>query len=165
MAKANQAKRQQPAPTRSKQSFLVWVCVIFGLLFLVALPTMTLLLIGMLPTIVAYIIDRTRQKHAAFCVGGMNFLGVYYPLMQLWMGDRPTKDLTDLLPGLIDFLMIYGAAGFGWLLFTSIPPVVAAFLTVMAQRRVTTLRATQRHLIEEWGEDVVASSDEGEGLA
>ncbi len=162
MAKADQAKQRQPAPPRSRQSFLVWGSIIFGLLFLVALPTMTLLLIGMLPTIVAYIIDRTKQKHTALCVGGMNFLGVYYPLMQLWTGDRPIKELTDLMPDLVDFLMIYGAAGFGWLLFTSIPPVVAAFLTVMAQRRVATLRATQRHLIEEWGEDIAASSDEEE---
>ena len=160
MAKADRAKQQQPAPTRSKQSFLVWGSIIFGLLFLVALPTMTLLLIGMLPTIVAYIIDRTQQKHTAFCVGGMNFLGVYYPLMQLWTGEHPITEVADLMPDLIDFLMIYGAAGFGWLLFTSIPPVVAAFLTVMAQRRVATLRATQRHLIEEWGDNVAASSDE-----
>lgn len=160
MAKVDPAKQQQPAPTRSKQSFLVWGSIIFGLLFLVALPTMTLLLIGMLPTIVAYIIDRTQQKHTAFCVGGMNFLGVYYPLMQLWTGEHPITEVADLMPDLIDFLMIYGAAGFGWLLFTSIPPVVAAFLTVMAQRRVATLRATQRHLIEEWGDNVAASSDE-----
>ena len=80
--------------------------------------------------------------------------------MQLWTGEHPIIGVADLMPDLVDFLMIYGAAGFGWLLFTSIPPVVAAFLTVMAQRRVATLRATQRHLIEEWGDDVAASSDE-----
>jgi hypothetical protein len=47
-----------------------------------------------------------------------------------------------------------------WMIFIAIPPVVGAFLTVMAQRRVSQLRRDQKELIEEWGEDVAVPDDD-----
>jgi hypothetical protein len=52
-------------------------------------------------------------------------------------------------------MVIYGAAGFGWMLYMSLPPVVTTFLTVMSERRVTVLKNNQKTIIEEWGEGVI----------
>jgi hypothetical protein len=57
------------------------------------------------------------------------------------------------------------AAAFGWLMFTFIPPVVGAFLTVLSQRRVQNLRNEQRKLIEEWGEAVTRTKEQEEAHA
>ena len=69
----------------------------------------------------------------------------------------------EVLTDVFSLLLMYGAAGFGWMIFIAIPPVVGAFLTVMAQRRVSQLRRDQKELIEEWGEDVAASEDDSVG--
>ena len=138
---------------------LVWLSLTFVGVVIISLPTVILLFFGMLPTFVALIVDRTRQKYAVFCVGGMNFSGVFPYLLDLWAGEHTAGSAMELVTDVFSLLLMYGAAGFGWMIFIAIPPVVGAFLTVMAQRRVSQLRREQKELIEEWGEDVAASED------
>ena len=127
---------------------------------IISLSSVILLFFGMLPTFVAMIVDRTRQKYAAFCVGGMNFSGVFPYLLDLWAGEHTVASAMEILTNVFSLLLMYGAAGFGWMIFIAIPPVVGAFLTVMAQRRVSQLRRDQKELIEEWGEDVAVPDDD-----
>jgi hypothetical protein len=147
----------KPAPQSKKGGApmtMVGIAAVLVGLVVVALPTVTLLFIGMLPTVVAYLIDRTRQKYATFCVGGMNFCGVFPYVLDLWNGIHSMSGAFRILTDVFALLLMYGAAAFGWALFASIPPVVVSVLTVMAQRRVSTLRTNQRRIIEEWGEEV-----------
>jgi len=123
-------------------------------LLIFALPTVFLFFFGMLPTFVAYIVDRAREKYATFCVASMNFCGVYPYLMELWVESHTIIAATNIMADVFALVIIYGAAAFGWVIYTSVPPVVSSFLSVMAQQRVNTLRAQQRKLIEEWGEAV-----------
>ena len=132
----------------------VWFTIIAVLLVVVAFPTMILLGLGMLPTAVAYFIDRTPAKHAAFCVGGLNFAGVFGFLLDLWTGSHTVEGAAAILTDVFALAAIYGAAAFGWVMFMAIPPVVATFITVMAQRRISQLRLAQKRLIEEWGDEV-----------
>ncbi len=134
----------------------IWMSVIFALLLVVSLPTVMLMFFGMLPSLVAFIIDRTPQKSATFCVAGMNFCGVFGFLLDLWGGDHSVSGTFNMLTDVYVLLIMYSTAGFGWLVFHIVPPLVSSILTVVAQRRVAQLRSTQRHLIEEWGEDVAS---------
>ena len=111
---------------------------------------------GMMPTLVARIIDRSHKHAATFCVAGMNFCGVFPYLMKLWTENHSLQGAGDILTDVFALLAMYGAAAFGWMLFVVIPPGVITFLNVMAQRRVALLRTRQREIIEEWGEGVVA---------
>ncbi len=150
-----QVARGQPAAVRRKSMTPLWVAVGVVLVVTISLPSVLLLFFGMLPTMVAFIIDRSRQKHAMFSVGGMNFSGVFPFLLNLWTGEHTVNAATNMLTDdPFTLAMMYGAAGLGWLLYISVPPVVTAFLTVMAQHRIAQLRTTQTRIIEEWGEDV-----------
>ena len=127
---------------------------------IISLPSIILVFFGMLPTLVALIVDRTSQKYAVFCVGGTNFSGVFPYLLDLWSGEHTAGSAIEILTDVFSLLLMYGAAGFGWMIFIAVPPVVGVFLTVMAQRRVSQLRRVQKELIEEWGEDVAATEDD-----
>ena len=150
------AKRPaKEAPQGKKASMaLVWGAIIFGGLVVISPETVLLLSFGLSPTIVAFIIDRTAQKHAAFCVGGMNFSGIFSYVLDLWSGGYGIRGAVDIITDPFAILVIFSAAAFGWLVFMGVPPVVSAFITVMAQRRVALLRASQKELIQEWGESV-----------
>ena len=155
----------QPHPTNPQQtedrrrrgrSNLTWILVVGTFLLVIAGPTMIVLFFGMLPTLVAYIIDRSEQKSATFCVGAINFIGVFPYVIDLWIDantiDAALTNVTDLFA----MLVMYSAAAFGWLLFMAMPTVVASFVTVLQQRKVAQLRAEQKGLIEEWGAEVAA---------
>ncbi len=131
------------------------------ILLWVSLDTVILVLLGMLPTIVALIIDRSKHKSSTLCVGGMNFSGVFPYLLELWTGANTSA--IAIITDIYKLLVMFAAAGFGWMLFLAIPPVVGAFLTVMSQRRVAQLRSNQKNIIEEWGEGVAGNLTDGEG--
>ncbi len=144
---------------------VVWALIIFVMLLLVALPTIMFLMFSMLPAVVALIIDRTEEKSATFCVGGLNFCGAFPYLLDLWLQDNSLSQATGLLTDVFVLAVIYGAAGMGWMLYLSLPPVIASFIQVMSQRRLQQLRTTQKGIIDEWGEEVIHDADLGEGVA
>ncbi|MEA1938701.1 MAG: hypothetical protein U9N14_06395, partial [Pseudomonadota bacterium] len=70
-----------------------------------------LILIGMAPAIVAYIVDHGREKTATLCVGLLNFCGVLPFAIELYRNfdSSPDGALTILnTPG--NWLVMYGAA-------------------------------------------------------
>ncbi len=145
---------------------LIWGLLIFMLLLIVALPTVMLIGFGMLPGLVAMIIDRTEERSATFCVGGLNFCGVFPYLMDLWFGDHSLGQAMTLLTDVFALAVMYGGACMGWALYLSLPPVIASFIQVMSERRLDQLRKTQRQIIEEWGDEVITDADlGGDGLA
>ncbi|MCW8835709.1 MAG: acyl-CoA synthetase [Rhodospirillales bacterium] len=155
------AQRNQPVSDPNAKRF-PWsqfmFVVMIALLMVVSLPTVALMFFGMLPTIVAYLIDRTPQKYATFCVGAMNFSGVFPYLMDLWMRSNSLATAMGMLTDVFTLVVIYGAAGFGWMLFNAIPPVVGVFLVSISGRRILALEEAQAELVKEWGQEVTGKT-------
>lgn len=155
------AKKQQPirtaAPppagaTTGAQKAILLLCGLAIVPF--AMPTLMLLFFGMLPTMVAAMVDRGPHRYAWLCVGGLNFSGISPYLFELWKQGHTLDAAFAQLTNVLALLVIYGAASFGWVVYMMMPPVVGAFLQVAAQRRIGLLRANQKKLVEQWGPDV-----------
>lgn len=156
MASRNLSPEQVTENRRRGRSNLTWILVTLTFLLVIAGPTMIVLFFGMLPTLVAYIVDRSEQKSATFCVGSINFIGVFPYVMDLWLKTNTMDAALNNVTDLFAMLIMYSSAAFGWLLFMAMPTVVASFVTVIQQRKVAQLRAQQKELIEEWGAEVAA---------
>jgi len=132
----------------------IWVIVFVFLMVVISAPTVIVVGFGLLPTGVAFIIDRSDQKYATFCVGGLNTCGVFPYLLKIWTDTHSIDAAFDIITDVFSLSVMFAAAGFGWMLFLSIPPVISAVLNVLAERRVQVLREVQRKIIEEWGNSV-----------
>jgi len=149
---------QPQATTQTAQKSPIswgWIASSVILMMIISLPTIIVLGIGMLPTIVAKISDRSEQGYVTFCVGGLNMAGVYPYLLTIWFENHSIRGAMELMSDVFVLVVMYSSATFGWLLYQTIPPVVAAFLTVLAERRVGVLRANQTKIIDEWDEKVI----------
>lgn len=146
---------EEPVAVKKRASFKP---ILWGFMFSVAMvsfPGMVILVIvGMVPTLVAFMIDRAPKKYAAFCVAGMNLSGVFPAVIDLWQGSNDIKAAMGTITNVFELTVMYAAAAFGWLIYMAIPPVVAALMAVAAQQRIMQLRASQRELINEWGQDI-----------
>ncbi|HIM43138.1 MAG TPA: acyl-CoA synthetase [Rhodospirillales bacterium] len=129
----------------------------------ISLPTVVLIFFGLMPSIVALVIDRTEGRYATFCVLGMNFSGLFPFLTDVWFQVHTTDMAIRTMTNVFNLLIIYGSAGFGWVLYMALPPVITTFLSAMSQRRVAELREKQAQIIEEWGESVTTILDSEEG--
>lgn len=162
---APRPQRMSKSQSKSRAMMVIWVSVAVGGLLIISLPTVMVFFFGMLPTIVAWIVDRSKEKYATFCVMGMNLSGVFPSLLDLWSGSHTIAGASEILTDVFSLVVMYGSASFGWMLYTAMPPMVASVLNVMAQRKVSLLRAQQRKLIEEWGEAVSRPANGGKNKA
>ena len=132
---------------------LLWILLLS--IILIKFPeSIVLLLVGLLPTMVAFIIDKSSGKYATLCVGAMNIAGIFPSIYKLWTGQNNFTQAIQIISNIFDLVIMYGGAGFGWILYIIIPSVVSALLNVIAERRISRLRSQQRDLISEWGKDV-----------
>jgi len=160
---------QTPEQTGFFKRNLLTICMSLSFIALVilSLPSVMVIVFALLPTFVAFIVDSTPEKNAVYCVGSLNLCGVLPYLIDLWTGDNSMNAAILILTDVFSLVVMYGAAAFGWMIFQSLPSFIATFITVLAQSRVSSLRSTQRKLVDEWGDIVITkleNNDSYDGL-
>jgi fumarate reductase subunit D len=153
-----------PRNAQSVASKVIGGVIVVGVAVWV-LPTVLVLVVGMAPTIVAFFTDRRREKYAAFCVGFMNMLGVLPVALGMWTRDHSMDSAMRNVTNIFNWFMMYGAAGVGWGLYAATPAIVAFFLRVQIERRITKMQGYQQELIDEWGEGVTEGTKTAEDRA
>lgn len=139
---------------KSSSSGMVTVLLILMPVGLIFLPTTVLLAVGMIPTVVAYVVDRDPDKTAPMTVGGLNFAGVFTFTVSLWQAGHTMAALSRILTDPFAWLVMYGAAGLGWTLYYGIPPAVAGWIILRAESKIAQRIEEQRELIDLWGTEV-----------
>ncbi len=131
------------------------VLALIGLLVPFSIPTVVLVSATMLPTLAAYFSEKGPHRYAWLCVGGLNFAGVVPFLFTLWFGVHTVDEALSLISQGGVLFWAYGCSAIGWMIYKATPPMVASWLKLSSQRRLASLKAAQRKLIEEWGTDVM----------
>lgn len=121
----------------------------------VLLPTTLVIFVLSLPTIAAFLIDRTKERYLVATVGLLNFCGLLPAVIALWDQGQSLAGALRVLSDMVFWLSAFGAAALGWGIFISIPPIIATYYAVVTQRRISQLARRQKQLIEAWGEEVV----------
>ena len=96
---------------------VIGVVVIFLIFTTVAFPTMCVVFVGMIPTLVCYIVDLTPGRYAFRCVASMNFAGVAPFVRLLWSQGHDMSSAMGIIGDPFSWLVFYGTAAFGWGLF------------------------------------------------
>ncbi|WP_434622543.1 hypothetical protein [Azospirillum sp. B2RO_4] len=132
---------------------------------LIVLPTTILFGIGMIPTIVAYVVDRDPDKSAPITVGGLNFCGCMPFAIDLWKHQHTIGAAAKVFADPLAWLVMYTAAAVGWGIYYGIPPLVAGMEVTRAEKRVEVLKQKKVSLVQEWGPDVAGDYfDESGGM-
>jgi hypothetical protein len=153
---ATRSGQRKPARKGASPWLFLALMVPVGLF---VLPTSVILMVGLIPTVVALLIDRDPDKTAAITVGAMNLCGVLPFLLDLWKHHHTMPAALHTISDPLSWLVMYGAAGVGWVLYFTIPPVVVNFEVLRSESRIEDLLRQKRELIEEWGPEV-AMDDE-----
>lgn len=132
-----------------------WTFVMLaGPVALIFHATAIVLLVGMLPTIVAYFMDRQQPKLAPITVGAINICGVLPFLIALWSKNHSIVGAMKIIGDPVAWLVMYAAAGAGWGIYYGVPPAVANVQILRAEMRRDALRKEHVELVAEWGPDV-----------
>lgn len=163
--KASAARAQsRPPQNRGRNgggALMTFTVIIITALAMIALPLCILIVAGCLPTIVAVLVDRHRRRYLARTVGAMNLAGVLPGALKMWMVGISFHSLLQVINSPYAWLVMYGGAAGGWLLYFAVPPIVAMAFEVNTDDTRRRLEARAKALIEEWGDQVTGRKREG----
>ena len=122
---------------------------------LVFLPTTIVLMFGMIPTAVAALVDRHKERTLALTVGAMNLAGCMPFLLDLWTEtEHKLADAVHIIANPVTIIVMYSAAGIGWLIYLNMTAIVAAIVIKRHETRLKQIRERLDELLEDWGEEV-----------
>ena len=138
---------------KKRSNFLLYafVAVPIGLLIV---PTMIVLGVALVPTGVAFLLERRKGFYGGLTVGAMNLAGAAPFLADLWFDGHTIEAALGVITNVFAWMSFYGAAMFGWAIYSMTPSIVGTFMAMTAGRRITTMREQQKELGQKWGPDV-----------
>lgn len=152
--KAQRARIDAHGARERSRSVLTFALMGGIAILVVFFPTTIVITVGMVPTVVAFIVDVTPGRYACRCVAGLNVAGVAPFLHKLWTGPNDLATAIDIISDPFSWLVFYGASAIGWLLFLGVPNLVTTIQMLDGRRRANLLRDRQKRLVHEWGESV-----------
>lgn len=157
MAKA----KGKPAGKKRRITVGMTTLVLFLSTAIVALflPSFMLLAAGMIPTGIAYLVDRRPSKHCARTVGWMNLAGCFVVLLRLWNAEHTVVHALELLGDPLNWVIMFGGAAIGWVFYLMLPPMITGYLAIRFNLKRKELVNEQQELVKEWGEDVESKAD------
>jgi len=129
------------------------IVFVVGIIFL---PTTVFLLFGMMPTIAAFVSDRSVGRNKTVCVGAMNFAGCFPFLLEFWteFGQQTVENAFRLAADLETIIVIYMLAAGGYAIDKAVTGITATLIIQKAQKRARKIDKEQEKLIKRWGEKV-----------
>jgi hypothetical protein len=118
---------------------------------LTILPTTIVVTFGLVPSLVALVVDDSRQRYLFRSVLGMNLAALWPFLERLWVHGNDMRTAMNIVSDVYTWAAIYGAAGLGWMMFLGLPSLMESYKQFIAERRIQKLTEAQEKLIEEWG--------------
>jgi len=132
--------------------------IFIGVCSVVAPPTMIILAGGMVPSIVATLLNPARIKGSLAAMAALNLAGVIPVLGFLWERGHTIDQAVRLLLDPFMWLFMFGGAGFAAFLLWGVPIVVQAFYEVKARQAINRYGKRRAKLIEEWGGQIIDDS-------
>jgi len=155
------ADKQKAAP-RKVGSVKAWLytLVVAGLIFFVFLEVFILIVVGMVPTISAFLIDRSPRRYFTMTVAFANVVGVLPSAFRLFSGGSGGIDgAMELITDPVVLLSMYGAGAIGWFILYIVPPFVSVGLAMSNEMKTKAIKKRQKELVENWGEDIRAEAE------
>lgn len=140
-------KRKKSMQTRIMMAIAIVMAVLF-------LPTTALFVVGMLPTIVARVIDRTPEKTKVLTVGFMNFAGVFPFWYQLVEIGHKFDNAMALVSQPLTVVVMYAGAVLGYALEWGITGFVASMMVQKGRSRLDNIKKAQEAMVRQWGPEV-----------
>ena len=132
---------------------IIWV--IIPLFFIMFFETMVLFAAGMIPTFVAYIIDPSEKKQITKTVCYANAAGCFIVAINMWTYNNTLDQALYLMSDARNWLIMFGSASLGWLLYFIMRPMVVSYLAIKFEAKRKNMENIKKNLIEEWGNAVI----------
>jgi hypothetical protein len=115
------------------------------------------LVVGMVPTLVCAIIDRSQGYVKTWTVGVMNFAGCVPFMLEIWKKGGSFEMAFAYIIQPYTLMVMYFAAGMGYVIDWAVKGMVSALMVQQAKSRLKAIQEHQKELIDRWGPEVTGT--------
>ena len=153
------AKNQKQAKKTKESSGMRTILFLFMILAtgIIMFPFAVLILVGMMPSIVSWIMEQNPHKNISATMAQLNFCGVVPNIMTLWSKGGDLNQALLIVQDPFSLLFMYGAAAMGWLVTMAMPPIMSFVISAKASETIKRLESRKLKLYEEWGDSIKES--------
>lgn len=144
-------KKVSPKKGKIREKFFLMILTLLGASFL---PVTIVLVIGMLPTIAAILVDTTREKTRSLTIGLMNFIGCFPFLMDVALQVQTLDSAYRILIEPMNITLMFSGAIAGYFLDWSMTGFSNVVMSSRAKHRLETIAIRQKELKRRWGPEV-----------
>lgn len=170
MAQPKQKAKHKPLPKKGAQATkamqgagtgvaLFWAMVFTGLGIVFIPPTMLIVFAGLIPSLVALLLNTGRIGSVATMLA-FNLAGIMPVVAILWERGQTFSEAFRLLGDVYMWLAMFGGAGIGVFLAWALPIVLFSFYEMRVKAAIARLQKRRMKLVEEWGGQFVADIKE-----
>ncbi len=147
-------------PARKKMSGKMKTLLIIASVFLMAFlrTGFIFFLVGMMPSIIAYIMDTSKHRYMFQCVFACNLSGMMGFVLNMLAHGPSSAVLQEMMGSFTNWIIIYGAALLGWLVVQICPMLAEAMVNNMHKGQIARIQRIQKKLENEWGNEVAQLS-------
>jgi len=110
--------------------------------------------LGMLPSVIAIILDRGAGRFASQTISACNFVGIVPFLFDIALNYERSLAAKEIMNDPFTWVVIYGFAAIGVMLIFVLPNITSIIFTLKAEYKLQNLIKEQEVLVDEWGEEV-----------
>jgi hypothetical protein len=141
----------------SKSSAAIYVIGIAFSALLLSIHSVYLVLViifGILPGMVAVLIDQEKQRYISKIVLAFNLIGLIPYVAKIIRSSMSDVVAIDMMIEPMTWMVIYGAAAIGWMVYWFFPEAGQLINTIMINSKVNKLEDELEALCQEWGEEI-----------
>ncbi len=127
--------------------------LLVSVVLIAVLPTSLLLFVGMMPSVAAFFIDKTRQQLKAMTVGCLNFAACF-PYWLTLVSSGHTMDLAWEILSPTSMSLMYTGALAGYTVEWGVSLVVSVAMVQKGKGKLRSVRKQKEKTIERWGSEV-----------
>src|SRR5882724_6569310 len=86
-------------------------------------PTMIVLCVALVPTAVAFIMERKNGYYGGLTVGALNLAGAAPYLTDMWFHEHTIAAAVHIITSVLAWAVFYGAAAVGWAIYAVTPSI------------------------------------------
>jgi hypothetical protein len=112
------------------------------------------IIFGILPGMVAILIDQEHNRYISKIVLAFNCMGLMPYVARIIRSSMSDMVAIDMIVEPVTWMVIYGAAAVGWMVYWFFPEAGQIINTMIINSKVTKLQQELDELAAEWGEEI-----------
>lgn len=136
--------------------YITIISILALILSIISVYSVLLALFGILPGLVAMIIDQDRMRYISKIVVLYNVTGLAPFLVKILRSSSPNAVAVDIIVDPHSWMIVYSSAAIGWVIYWVFPHIAISIYTLKVNLRVAELENELKKLSLEWGNEIIS---------